>query len=166
MSEPIALANAEATRAYGRTLAAALRAHAQHRVLIGLSGELGAGKTTFVAGVLDASGVVGSIRSPTYTLVEPYELTNPPRTLYHLDLYRLRSAMELEDLGVRELLSGNTVLIVEWIENAPALTAVTDLRLEFHYQPNGRILRVDAQTPVGEALGATLRQRGVTVHRS
>lgn len=166
MSEPIALANADATRAYGQTLGAGLRAHAGHGVLIGLSGELGAGKTTFVGGVLNASGVAGSVRSPTYTLVEPYELTNPTRTLYHLDLYRLRNALELEDLGVRELLSGNSVLIVEWIENAPALAAATDLHLRFHYRSQGRILGVDAQTPAGEALAAALRQHGVTVYRS
>ncbi|MET0988364.1 MAG: tRNA (adenosine(37)-N6)-threonylcarbamoyltransferase complex ATPase subunit type 1 TsaE [Steroidobacteraceae bacterium] len=166
MSEPIALATAEATRAYGRTLGAALRAHSEHRVLIGLSGELGAGKTTFVGGVLDASGVAGSIRSPTYTLVEPYELTDPARMVYHLDLYRLRTAMELEDLGVRELLCGNSVLIVEWIENAPALAAATDLHLRFQYQGHARILSVHALTPVGAALATALSQRGVTVHRS
>src|SRR5262245_19352813 len=158
MSESIALANADATRACGQSLGAALHSHGEQRVLIGLSGELGAGKTTFVGGVLHASGVAGSIRSPTYTLVEPYELTSPTRTLYHLDLYRLRNAMELEDLGVRELLTGNNVLLVEWIENAPGLAAATDLNLGFHYRPDGRTLQVEAQTTIGHALASALRQ--------
>lgn len=166
MSEPIVLPNAEATRDCGRRLGHALRQNPAQRVLIGLSGDLGAGKTCFVGGVLEASGFAGSARSPTYTLVEPYELTRPTRTLYHLDLYRLRSALELEDLGVRELLSANNVLLVEWVENVPSLVAVSDLRVHLQYHPSGRVLMTEARTPIGETLGGLLHGHGVTEHRS
>lgn len=166
MSEPIVLPDAAATRAYGQKLGAALRAHVEHCVLIGLSGELGAGKTSFAAGVLEANGVIGAIRSPTYTLIEPYELSVPTRMLYHLDLYRLRSPQELEDLGVRELLSGNNVLLVEWIENAPALAQVSDLDLLLRYHGERRMLLMNPRTANGETLASALTDQHVTVQRS
>lgn len=152
MPQPIVLPDGAATRASGRALGEALRAHAQRGVLIGLSGELGAGKTTFVGGVLDASGVTGVVRSPTYTLIEPYELAQPPRMLYHLDLYRLRSELELDDLGVRELLSGNNALLIEWIERAPVLAQRVDLQLQLGYQGEGRVLLMEPRSSLGEAL--------------
>jgi tRNA threonylcarbamoyladenosine biosynthesis protein TsaE len=159
MCEPIVLPNAEATRARGEALGTSLRAHGDQHILVGLSGDLGAGKTTLVGGVLAGSGVTGNARSPTYTLIEPYELTTPNRILYHLDLYRLKTEQELEDLGVRELLSGNNVLLVEWIEQAPALARKVDLQLEIRYAPEGRLLLGSARTPVGEFLLDAVRQQ-------
>lgn len=158
MSESITLADADATRRCGNRLGEALRACDAH-VLIGLSGELGAGKTSLVGGVLEASGVRAPVRSPTYTLIEPYELQGPQRQLYHLDLYRLRHALELEDLGVRDLLAGNSVLLVEWIENAPELAAQCDLRVRLAYADRGRTLTAEGHTAAGRQLAGLLLQQ-------
>ena len=162
MSQSIALPDAAATQQVGRRLGMAIREEPAARLLIGLSGDLGAGKTTFVAGVLAASGVGEPIRSPTYTLVEPYELHNPARVLYHLDLYRVCGADELEELGVRELVSGNNVLLVEWVENAPTLATLCDLTLRLTYASPGRTLTLYWRTPVGERLAKVLAGQGVT----
>jgi tRNA threonylcarbamoyladenosine biosynthesis protein TsaE len=158
MSESIALADAEATRRCGERLGAALIA-LNAGLLIGLSGDLGAGKTTFVGGVLAACGIPGPIRSPTYTLIEPYEIATTRRRLYHLDLYRLRSPLELEELGVRELLSGTNVLLVEWIENAPDLAALCDLHVQLLYRAEGRVLQPDARSEAGRRLLHALVQQ-------
>ena len=91
-------------------------AGAEPALLIGLSGELGAGKTTLVAGLLAGLGHEGPVRSPTYTLIEPYRLAG--RDLYHCDLYRLRDPAELDDLGLRDLAVERSVLLVEWPERA------------------------------------------------
>jgi tRNA threonylcarbamoyladenosine biosynthesis protein TsaE len=162
MSQSIALPDVTATQRAGRRLGMAIQGEPNACVLIGLSGDLGAGKTTFVGGVLAASGVGEPIRSPTYTLIEPYELKDPARILYHLDLYRVRSGDELEALGVRELLSGNNVLLVEWVENAPALAALCDLTLQLTYAAPGRVLSLKWRTPGGERLANVLTGRGVT----
>jgi tRNA threonylcarbamoyladenosine biosynthesis protein TsaE len=156
MSEParIALPDAAATRTVGIALGERLRALSGHGALIGLSGELGAGKTSFVGGVLSAFGEWGPIRSPTYTLIEPYELSGsmPARTIHHLDLYRLRGDHELEELGVRELLGGPDILLVEWIEKAPLLAAIVDVSLRLFYAPDGRLLELQSRSPLGAML--------------
>ncbi len=85
-------------------------------LLVTLSGELGAGKTTLVGGLLAELGHVGPARSPTYTLLEPYRLQG--RDITHCDLYRLRHPDELDDLGLRDLRVAGSVLLVEWPEKA------------------------------------------------
>jgi len=107
------LADAAATEAAGAALADAVRGTAG---VITLSGELGAGKTTLVRGLLHALGHAGAVRSPTYTLVEPYAFGD--WRLLHLDLYRVAGATDLEALGLREELDGATLLVVEWPERA------------------------------------------------
>jgi tRNA threonylcarbamoyladenosine biosynthesis protein TsaE len=121
-------ADAAATRAIGARFAAALRAaDPAEPLLIGLSGELGAGKTTFVAGLLEALGHAGPVRSPTYALIEPYRLAD--RDVHHCDLYRLRDPEELVDLGLRDLLTARSVLLVEWPERAGDRLRPPDLSL-------------------------------------
>lgn len=149
-------ADAAATRAFGARLAAALRAaDPAEPLLIGLTGELGAGKTTLVAGLLEALGHTGAVRSPTYALIEPYRLAG--LDIHHCDLYRLRDPEELEDLGLRDLLMPGSVLLVEWPERAGDRLRPPDLSLRLDYSEVGRDVRVTASSAAGEAILARLR---------
>jgi tRNA threonylcarbamoyladenosine biosynthesis protein TsaE len=148
-------ADAGATRAIGARLAAALlAADPAEPLLVGLAGELGAGKTTLVAGLLEALGHSGAVRSPTYALIEPYRLVG--RDLYHCDLYRLRDPEELEDLGLRDLLTPRSVLLVEWPERAADRLREPDLSLQLAYSGAGRDVLLTASSPVGETVLARL----------
>ena len=105
------------TRELGARLATALLgADEPGALVIGLTGDLGAGKTTLVGGLLAALGHDGAARSPTYTLIEPYRLAG--RDVNHCDLYRLRHPSELDDLGLRDLATPRSLLLVEWPERA------------------------------------------------
>ncbi|MES9962812.1 MAG: tRNA (adenosine(37)-N6)-threonylcarbamoyltransferase complex ATPase subunit type 1 TsaE [Candidatus Sedimenticola sp. 20ELBAFRAG] len=115
--------------------------------IIYLEGNLGAGKTTLVRGFLRALGYKGSVKSPTYTLLEPYELEN--RECYHFDLYRLADPEELEYLGIRDLLQANAVLLIEWPERGAGELPPADLWVHIHYQGRGRRLELTPETTVG-----------------
>lgn len=99
-----------------------------------LEGELGAGKSTFARGLIRALGHEGAVPSPTYTLVEPYEL--PAGTIYHVDLYRISDAEELRYLGFNELADG--LRLIEWPDRSPGLTEAADLRIRLAYDGEGR----------------------------
>jgi tRNA threonylcarbamoyladenosine biosynthesis protein TsaE len=140
-------ANAAETRALGARLASALQdANEPGALVIGLSGDLGAGKTTLVSGLLARLGHDGAARSPTYTLVEPYRLAG--RDVNHCDLYRLRDPSELDDLGLREMLEPRSLLLVEWPERAEGRLGIPDLSLQFGYLDDGRSVEI---TPSSEA---------------
>lgn len=129
-------------------------------LLIALQGDLGAGKTTFVSGVLNAVGVAGPVRSPTYTLIEPYETAT--RTLYHLDLYRLVDPREVAALGVRDLLTTEAVLLVEWPERAAGALPDADLSVSIQYPdapPQGRQVTLSGREGNGVRLLAALLER-------
>jgi tRNA threonylcarbamoyladenosine biosynthesis protein TsaE len=144
--------NVEQMRALGGALAAALNGVSESAVVVAIRGDLGAGKTTFVGGLLNALGHRGPARSPTYTLIEPYELSARP--IYHLDLYRLVDPSEVEGLGVRDLLAGNSVLLIEWPEKGGDFVPATDLGLLLEYRGAGRQLQVSTHSPVGQSLMA------------
>jgi tRNA threonylcarbamoyladenosine biosynthesis protein TsaE len=113
-----------------------------------LEGPLGAGKTTFARHLLHAMGVEGRIKSPTYAVVETYELDH--RAISHFDFYRFDDAQEWEDAGLRELFGAAGLKLVEWAEKAQPLLPVPDLRVTI--TPHGeavRGVRFDAMTPVG-----------------
>ena len=151
-------ATAEETRAIGGHLAAALRAMPRDRaLLICLSGDLGAGKTTLVGGLLAALGHAGPVRSPTYTLVESYQLGG--REFHHCDLYRLRHPDELEDLGLRDLARPGSVLLVEWPERAEGRLGPADLELHLSYADYGRACELRAPTAAGQQLARQLSGR-------
>jgi len=141
---------ADAMRAFGARLARALNAApAAAPLLVTLSGDLGAGKTTLVGGLLAELGHAGPARSPTYTLVEPYRLRN--RDIVHCDLYRLRHPQELDDLGLRDMQGPGSVMLVEWPEKADGRLGLPDLALALDYaEPDARSIRLDALTPAGE----------------
>lgn len=147
------IATAEEMRALGRTLGRALHSVGAGALVVGVEGELGAGKTTFISGVLNAAGVSGAVRSPTYTLVEPYEAAG--RQLYHLDLYRLADAAEVEALGIRDLLTPTAVLLIEWPSRGKGMLPTADLDLGIEYQPpaeSGRLLTLRAGSSAGDKL--------------
>jgi tRNA threonylcarbamoyladenosine biosynthesis protein TsaE len=143
---------ADEMRAFGARLARALLATPAHEsLLVTLSGELGAGKTTLVGGLLAELGHVGPARSPTYTLIEPYRLQG--RDITHCDLYRLRHPDELDDLGLRDLRGAGSVLLVEWPEKAEGRLGAADLALTLAYaDPDSRILVAEARLPAGQAV--------------
>lgn len=150
------LASADETRALGARLARAIcAADLPTAVVVGLIGELGAGKTTLVAGLLGELGHAGPVRSPTYTLVEPYRLAG--RDVHHCDLYRLRVPEDLDDLGLRDLLGERSILLVEWPERAGDRLAAIDLAVRLGYLPTGRAVSLEARTEAGQAVLARLR---------
>ena len=116
--------------------------------LILLSGDLGAGKSTFARAFLKAAGHRGAVPSPTYTLVEPYDL--PPGSIYHIDLYRLSSPDELQYLGWDEL--EQSLRLVEWPDRAPGIEAQADLLIHLAYRGTGRTVEMTAFSERGESL--------------
>jgi tRNA threonylcarbamoyladenosine biosynthesis protein TsaE len=139
------LSDPEAQVAFGRRLAALL----PPRLVVYLQGDLGTGKTTLTRGLLAGLGHVGAARSPTYTLLEPYELAD--RRLYHLDLYRLGDPEELEYLGLRDLLAEDAIWMVEWPERGLGVLPPADIRISIAYAADGRHLRISAETALGQA---------------
>ena len=111
--------------------------------VIFLHGELGAGKTTFSRGFLRGRGHAGSVKSPTYTLVEPYEET-AGGPVYHFDLYRLGHAQELAFLGLEDYLSAGGYLLIEWPERAPTQLPEPNITLSLSASGTGRLAMVCA----------------------
>jgi len=141
--------SAEETEGFGAELA---RARPQFGDLFGvlyLTGDLGAGKTTLARGFLRALGVKGAVRSPTYTLVEIYEMGT--LTALHLDLYRLSDAAELDNLGVREWAKGGHLWLVEWPERGADRLPAADLVVNLTAGMGGHDIQVVAKSPMGRS---------------
>lgn len=140
----VPLADESATVAFARRFGACL----DGTCLIFLQGELGAGKTTFCRGILRGLGHEGAVKSPTFTLVEPYLLGDIQ--VFHFDLYRLSDPNELEYIGVDDYLDGRGLVLVEWPERAEDYLPESDLTLRLQVRDQGRWLTIKANSDQGE----------------
>jgi tRNA threonylcarbamoyladenosine biosynthesis protein TsaE len=140
---------AQDTEDFGWQLACACPADERALVVVYLEGELGAGKTTFARGFLRAFGVTQPVRSPTYTLLEPYE--TPRGTLLHIDLYRLHDPSELEPLGLRDFAREGYVWLIEWPDRAGGQLPPADLALSFAVGDSGHDIEVTPRSVLGDA---------------
>jgi tRNA threonylcarbamoyladenosine biosynthesis protein TsaE len=155
-----ALADEAATRAFGVRFAEAiehvrrsLRGNAFQGLQVQLTGDLGAGKTTLVRATLRGLGHTGRVRSPTYTLVEPYAVQRPDGELelYHFDLYRFTDPAEWADAGFREYFDSGAVCLVEWPQRAGAQLGVPDLVFSLDVDGDARVLLARAYSEPGKA---------------
>ena len=135
-----------ATVAMGNKVAAII----EQGAVIYLHGDLGAGKTTFTRGVVQGFGHTGKVKSPTYTLVEPYELTRA--NVYHFDLYRLGDPEELEYMGIRDYFSEQAICIVEWPEKGGEFIPVPDLDITLSYVGDERKIVLNSASERGIAI--------------
>lgn len=131
-------------------LGAALATATPPSCVIYLVGDLGAGKTTFARGFIRSLGHKGAVKSPTYALMEPYEL--PSRKCYHFDLYRLADAGELEYLGIRDLLQTEAILLVEWPEKGEGELPLPDLVVAINHDGECRQLQIKSHSEKGNSL--------------
>lgn len=146
--------NEAATAALGRRLATAAPDVSEGPFFVALEGPLGAGKTCLARAFLRALGHEGAVRSPTYTLLEPYEFDD--RMVVHLDLYRLSDPGELDYLGVEDLFCPGHILLVEWPERGLGHLPAADLSVRLAYAGTGRAADLCAGTPSGREVLARL----------
>jgi tRNA threonylcarbamoyladenosine biosynthesis protein TsaE len=153
-SMTLTLADSSMTEALGAALARAFPG-AHTGAVVYLQGDLGAGKTTCVRSVLHTLGVTGPVRSPTYTLVDTYNLAGV--TCVHVDLYRVQSLQEVEELGLRDLTGAGYLMLIEWPEKGGAAVPPPDLAVSLQYADEGRVATIAAAGGVG---GSWLSQLG------
>ena len=129
------------------TIAAKLAASISSGCIIYLFGPLGVGKTTFTRGLLRALNYQEKVKSPTYTLVETYELANG--SLHHFDLYRIKNANELEFLGLADYFAEDAIIIVEWAEKGFPLLPPADIHCYIETANQKRLIKFEAKSACG-----------------
>ncbi|MEI6894645.1 MAG: tRNA (adenosine(37)-N6)-threonylcarbamoyltransferase complex ATPase subunit type 1 TsaE [Colwellia sp.] len=146
-----------ATIAIGSGLAEVLKkATVQQALIVYLKGELGAGKTTLTRGFVRGMGHEGHVKSPTYTIVEPYELAQ--WRVFHFDLYRLADPEELEYMGIRDYFNNDCCCFIEWPEKGLGLLAKADLIINIAYQDEQRVIKLQAESTRGDHVMTALAQ--------
>ena len=152
----LSLASEQATERLGKAIAEAL----PNAGVIYLHGELGAGKTTLVRGLLRALGYLGAVRSPTYTLVENYAVGG--KQVFHFDLYRIADPDELEYIGLRDYLDGKSLLLVEWPERGASVLPPADLDIELRFEEDARAVGITALSELGRVVLDQLDSRSIS----
>ncbi len=142
-----------ATIALGSTLAKVV----DRSSIIYLYGEVGTGKTTLCRSFLKSLGHHGKVKSPTYTLVEPYALY--PLTVYHFDLYRLIDPIELEFIGIRDYFSQDAIYLIEWPQRGSGTLPEADLSLRLSYYNVGRVAQIQATSDYGNQVLELMSRR-------
>ncbi|CAK0775180.1 N(6)-L-threonylcarbamoyladenine synthase, TsaE subunit [Gammaproteobacteria bacterium] len=140
----IVIKNEEAMEMLGAHLAQAV---GKTGVSLALKGTLGAGKTTLARGFLRERGYQGTVKSPTFTLIEPYDLLEG--VIYHFDLYRLVDSEELELLGIRDYFVPDAICLIEWPERGAGVLPELDLQVLINYCEEGRTVQIEATSPQG-----------------
>jgi tRNA threonylcarbamoyladenosine biosynthesis protein TsaE len=144
------LINEEASEQFANRLASCLSAP----LVIALSGDIGAGKTTIIRAMLKKIGITSAIKSPTFSLVESYSCQN--LNIHHFDLYRIHHEDELEYLGFRDYFSSHSICCVEWAEHAGRALPYIDLRFNLSIKGAGRELQIIASSVAGKRILACL----------
>ncbi|WP_339433656.1 MULTISPECIES: tRNA (adenosine(37)-N6)-threonylcarbamoyltransferase complex ATPase subunit type 1 TsaE [unclassified Pseudomonas] len=144
------LADEQAMSDFGARIARVTQGHG----LIFLEGNLGMGKTTLSRGIIRGLGHVGAVKSPTFTLVEPYEMGEI--RAFHFDLYRLVDPEELEFLGIRDYFEDDALCLIEWPDKGAGFLPKPDLTITISPQDSGRSLKISSQGSRGEAWCAAL----------
>ncbi|MDP1559098.1 MAG: tRNA (adenosine(37)-N6)-threonylcarbamoyltransferase complex ATPase subunit type 1 TsaE [Nitrosomonas sp.] len=138
------LADETAMLSFGAAFAGLLHAG----LIIFLKGDLGAGKTTLTRGILRGMGYQKIVKSPTYNLVEFYEVSR--LYFYHFDFYRFNDPSEWEEAGFREYFNADSICVVEWPEKAGKLLPIADLQVSIHIVESGRNIEIHAGTEAGK----------------
>ena len=143
------LSSEQETEAFGKELGSRIT-QLNTGIILWLEGDLGAGKTTLSRGVMRAFGHSGAVKSPTYTIVEPYQFGE--QKLYHFDLYRLADPEELEYLGFRDYLDQDSCSLIEWPSRGQGYLPNPDMRVNLSVAAPGRNVEVQALSPKGQQL--------------
>jgi len=146
------LLDESATLALGTRLAPCLVGGA----VLYLRGDLGTGKTTFTRGIMRGLGMNGTVKSPTYTLVESYDVSHS--TVYHFDLYRLTDAEELEFMGIRDYDQQNAIIIIEWPDLGKGYLPAADVEIEIYHAGEHRRLHLSPSNERGKVILRCLQQ--------
>ncbi len=147
MKNKLTLSSLEDTKKLGQELAKEiLKRKGEAAFIVFLDGDLGTGKTTLVKEIIFALGVKEKVKSPTFTIIEPYELNN--ENIYHIDLYRIIDPTELEIIGLREYLNeSNAIIFIEWPEKSYGYLKKFDLKISLkHSSEKERKCRIELNT--------------------